>query len=98
MCKQGMDVEATLCEPRENGMITAKIDSCIAPLIQMLNDYGIQTVSSCCGHGKTSHSYIRIHPKNIMIQKFNKEFSVGLQFSPIEIMKYLEIKDIERFA
>ena len=98
MCKQGMDAEVTFCEPRENGMITVKIDSCIAPLIQTLNDYGIETVSSCCGHGKTNHSYIRIHPKNIMIQKFNEEFSVGLQFSPIEIMKYLEIKDIRRFA
>lgn len=95
MCKRGTDIEVTLCKPREDGMITAKIDSCIAPLIQMLNDCGIQTVSSCCGHGKTSHSYIRIHPKYIMIQKFNEEFSVGLQ---LPHNKHMKIKDIRRFA
>lgn len=90
-----MDKKVTLCKPRENDMITAKVDSCIAPLVQVLNDYGIQTVSSCCGHGKTSHSYIRIHPKNIMIQKFNDEFSVGLQ---LPYSKHMKIKDIKRFA
>lgn len=29
------------------------IDSCIAPLVQALNDGKIKTTNSCCGHGKT---------------------------------------------
>jgi len=33
-------------------MKTAKVDACIAPLIQALNDAGIETVASCCGHGQ----------------------------------------------
>ena len=28
------------------------IDSCIAPLVQALNDGRIKTTASCCGHGK----------------------------------------------
>ncbi len=28
------------------------IDSCIAPLVKALNDGGVLTVASCCGHGK----------------------------------------------
>jgi hypothetical protein len=28
------------------------IDRCIAPLVKALNDGGITTVASCCGHGK----------------------------------------------
>jgi hypothetical protein len=28
------------------------IDSCIAPIVKALNDGGITTISSCCGHGK----------------------------------------------
>lgn len=32
--------------------MTAKVDACIAPLVQMLNDYGIETLGCCCGHGK----------------------------------------------
>lgn len=34
------------CPPGMGG-----IDACIAPLIQALNDGGIPTVASCCGHG-----------------------------------------------
>ena len=51
MCKWGIDKEVTLCKPRMNGMETAKVDSCIASIIQALNDADIQTVASCCGHG-----------------------------------------------
>lgn len=28
------------------------IDSCIAPIVRALNDAGVTTVASCCGHGK----------------------------------------------
>lgn len=29
-----------------------KIDACIAPIVKALNDAGIKTRQSCCGHGK----------------------------------------------
>lgn len=29
-----------------------QVDSCIAPIVRALNDAGIETVASCCGHGK----------------------------------------------
>lgn len=28
-----------------------EVDSCIAPIVAALNDGGIPTVGSCCGHG-----------------------------------------------
>lgn len=28
------------------------IDACIAPIVQALNDAGVGTAASCCGHGK----------------------------------------------
>jgi hypothetical protein len=28
------------------------IDACIAPIVQALNDAGIATATSCCGHGQ----------------------------------------------
>lgn len=30
-----------------------RIDSCIASIVQALNNYEIMTIVSCCGHGKT---------------------------------------------
>ena len=32
----------------------AKIDSCIAPIVEALEKQGIHMLSSCCGHGKTN--------------------------------------------
>ena len=54
MCKWGTSLDVTLCKPTPvQKRLVIKVDACIAPLIQMLNDYGIETVASCCGHGKT---------------------------------------------
>ena len=33
------------------GRVEAACDPCLAPLVQALNDIGLQTVASCCGHG-----------------------------------------------
>lgn len=38
----------------------ADVDTCIAPLVQALNDNGYSTVASCCGHG--------IRPGNIALR------------------------------
>ena len=51
MCKSGTVTEIKLCKPAGNGLVTVKVDSCIASIIQALNDGGIETVASCCGHG-----------------------------------------------
>ena len=50
MCEWGDIVEVKLAHPRR-GKDIAYVDRCIAPIIQALNDAGIQTTSSCCGHG-----------------------------------------------
>lgn len=46
MCKWGDEVKVKL-----DGQSIAFVDRCIAPIIQALNDGGIKTVASCCGHG-----------------------------------------------
>ena len=53
MCKWGTDEYVTLCKPTLiQGRTRIKVDACIAPLVQMLNDYGVEMKASCCGHGK----------------------------------------------
>ena len=52
MCKHG---DYSLVDVRyEKGgkLFTQKIDACIAPTIKALQDSGVITESSCCGHGK----------------------------------------------
>lgn len=44
---------------RINGRLR-NIDKCIAPLVKALNMSGLETVASCCGHGK--------HPGNIILR------------------------------
>lgn len=35
-----------------SGRVVVPVDSCIAPLVQLLQDHGVRTVGCCCGHGK----------------------------------------------
>ena len=38
----------------EINKIPCKIDACIYSIVKALNDAGITTTESCCGHGKQS--------------------------------------------
>ena len=48
MCRREIDVEMV---PIASG-IPRGVDACIAPLIRALNEAGIETIASCCGHGR----------------------------------------------
>lgn len=53
MCEQNIDaVQVNLARMREDGRTHAPVDPCIAPIVQALNDAGLPTRASCCGHGK----------------------------------------------
>jgi len=52
MCKQGTTKEVSLCIPNLCDKKTVQVDACIAPIIQALNDTKIETLFSCCGHGR----------------------------------------------
>jgi len=81
MCKWGTDREVVLMKPKPiSGRKKIKVDACIAPLVQMLNDYGIETIACCCGHGKTAKSHIRISSQNIPLTQLGQDFSIHLQF------------------
>jgi hypothetical protein len=59
MCKQGTYASVTIKRIHASGTsrvlnITTRlstIDACIAPIVQVLNDSGLETVACCCGHG-----------------------------------------------
>ena len=53
MCKWGQYKEIVLCKPNKFSKRTKVfVDYCIADVVQMLNDYGVQTTGCCCGHNK----------------------------------------------
>lgn len=51
MCEHGTLKMVRLCKPRQSGRIAVPVDYCIADEVQKMNDSGVVTVSSCCGHG-----------------------------------------------
>jgi len=64
MCEWGdttkiwVTIPAHLSHTGEDYRKYVGVDSCIADFVQMLNDNGIETVASCCGHGKQPASII----------------------------------------
>jgi hypothetical protein len=68
MCKWGTYKEVKLL----NGSIK-HIDFCIADLIQIMNNNGIETINSCCGHGKI--------PASILIKDFKTKQIFEINFN-----------------
>ena len=66
MCKWGTDEEVQVTIPADlsytgkDRVDIKKIDKCIAPIVRALNEAGIRTDGSCCGHGKAD-GYIVLH-------------------------------------
>lgn len=56
MCKWGTYAPVNVIhrnnDDYKDGWHQIYVDSCIAPLIQQMNNQGIITVGCCCGHGK----------------------------------------------
>lgn len=52
MCKWGTRELVKLHKPDYKGHPVADVDACIAPIVQALNDAGIETAACCCGHNK----------------------------------------------
>lgn len=52
MCKHGSTKPVKLNRPRPvSGRWVVPVDACIADEVQKMNDLGIVTHGSCCGHG-----------------------------------------------
>jgi len=62
-------VPVRLAHPRGDGVATAGVDPCIAPLVQALNDAGLQTIASCCGHGHRPGSIALEDGREILIAR-----------------------------
>ncbi|HNT30338.1 MAG TPA: hypothetical protein PKL83_05290 [bacterium] len=53
MCEWGTDKIVKLYKPMPvSGRNEIAVDSCLADLVQALNNAGIETTGCCCGHGK----------------------------------------------
>ncbi len=52
---------------RATRFIKADIDACIAPIVDALNQAGIYTIGSCCGHGRSSGSIVLADGREMII-------------------------------
>lgn len=75
MCEWGTDVllsvpiPASLSYDGKERWAIKPVDSCIAPLIQALNDAGLYTANCCCGHGKGDGLILMHDGSRLLIQK-----------------------------
>jgi len=68
-----VNVPANLSHNGESRWCIKEIDSCIAPIIQALNDGGILTSNSCCGHGNADGEIILQDGRILQIKEPPKE-------------------------
>jgi hypothetical protein len=79
MCKQGITI------PMPIGGRVRDIDSCIAPIVAALNAGGVETIASCCGHGKIPGSIILDGDKWLVLYPNRK---MGLKYGAVKLKKH----------
>ena len=73
MCEWGnqvmlsVPIPAQLSHTYEGRWDIKGVDACIAPIVQALNDAGIHTIQSCCGHGKANGSILLADGRELVI-------------------------------
>jgi len=78
MCKRGtleqveVTIPAHLSSTGKPGKTVKLIDKCIAPLVKALNDAGITTILSCCGHGKVDGQINLADGRILVIKRVKK--------------------------
>lgn len=70
MCERGTSTMLAL----KSGDVVA-IDSCIAGIVQALNDGHVPTIGSCCGHGNHS-GHVELADGRLMIVRKTNEPTV----------------------
>ena len=72
------------CGNNECNKINAGIDRCIQSLVKALNDAGLETVASCCGHGnRPSNVSLRDGREIIIVPDFESAREVDALFPDI---------------
>lgn len=73
MCKWGTStvlrvfIPAHLSRTGQDRWDDKDVDSCIAPLVKSLNEHGLITIASCCGHGKRPGNIVLADGREIVI-------------------------------
>ena len=80
MCKDGtwtevwVKIPAELCCDGIEKMKFAKIDSCIAPIVDALQRGGIDMTGSCCGHGRKDGNIALKDGRVLVIKENGQEY------------------------
>ena len=89
MCKWGTTVTLPLVIPARLSH-TGKarfdlkdVDACIAPIVKAFNDTGVQTIASCCGHGKQPGTIALADGREVRIMTYEQAREVNKLFPPI---------------
>ena len=83
MCQWGTFEDVKLFRPRlVSGRLVVPVDQCIAPLVQLLNDNGVRTVGSCCGHGKAP-GFVSFEDAEGIVREITLQVAPEKTFPPV---------------
>jgi len=96
MCEKGQTIKMKLIGRMGEPAREVDIDKCIAPIIKALNEGGILTKSSCCGHG--GDGYILLQDGRGFLLKPLGEFPMSVieKFTGVGKSRYAEMMEKEK--
>lgn len=80
MCEWGTDKLVYLYKPMQVSKRTQiAVDSCIADIVQALNNFEIETIGCCCGHGKADGEITLADGRQLIIRRWHNELNPGVK-------------------
>lgn len=76
-CNEDREAKMIIIKRDDTGKPTVWCDPCIAPIVKALNDAGICTRASCCGHGRQDGSVILRDGRELVIRQFDPKFHLN---------------------
>lgn len=83
MCEHGRTTEVVVRIPPELSntgeplWVAKPIDSCIARIVEALNEGGVRTIASCCGHGRAPGSIVLEDGRELLVRRSDVDQSDG---------------------
>jgi hypothetical protein len=99
LLKQGNNIKRLTQYANGNPRISIFVDGCIKDEILWLLNHGIQTVNSCCGHGKCEPNVLINNESVVDIQKLGYTVDFDYDFANYDTMKlaYLKGKNFKNY-
>lgn len=68
-CNKDREAKMIVVDRHQDGTPKTWCDPCLVPLVRALNEVGLRTIASCCGHGRRPAQIVLADGREIIVAR-----------------------------